>query len=119
MTVTLPKDVPTTLTDLLFSRLQDSSSTCIGFLDATGGLTKTLSYPELYQNARHDALRLLAAGLKPGKDIVVTSFPDHESHIRLFWACCFGMSMFSTSVNALLIHARSRNPCVPHPTPTS
>ncbi|THH33267.1 hypothetical protein EUX98_g929 [Antrodiella citrinella] len=85
MTIT----IPATLTDLLHARFQQDSSALIGFLNADGELTKSLSCADIYENARRDALRLLSAGLQPGKDIVVTSFVDHESHIRMFWACCF------------------------------
>ncbi|THH29961.1 hypothetical protein EUX98_g4225 [Antrodiella citrinella] len=89
MTVIVPKDKPSTLTDLLYVRHIQESTALIGFLNADGELTKSLSYTDIYENARRDASRLLSAGLRPGKDIVVTSFSDHDSHIRLFWACCF------------------------------
>ncbi|KAH8079790.1 acetyl-CoA synthetase-like protein [Cristinia sonorae] len=84
-----PEASPKTLVDLLQSRAQQGSNATIGFLNAEGALTKTLSNKDLYDSARSDALRLLSLGLRPGTDIVVTSFTDHESHIRLFWACCF------------------------------
>lgn len=100
MRVNILKDAPSTLPDLLHARCQQSASALIGFLDADGEVTKTLSCSELYDNACRDALRLLSAGLQPGRDIVVTSFSDHESHIRLLWACCFGMPPFHGFLSA-------------------
>lgn len=81
---------PTTLPRLLLERTQDSNAE-IGFLDSTGRVIQTLSYQSLFQDAQQDARRLLASGLRGGgKDIVVTEFEDHQSHIRVFWACCLG-----------------------------
>lgn len=90
MTVSFANDSPSTLPDLLHARSRQASNVFVNFLNADGDITKSILYSELYENARRDAHRLLSAGLRPGKDIVITSFPDHESHIRLFWACCFG-----------------------------
>ena len=80
---------PSTLSDLLFARAQGTPAT-VSFLNAAGDVVQKLSYDELYRDSLRDAQRLLAAGLNPSKDIVITSFSDHESHIRLFWACCMG-----------------------------
>ena len=84
------KGEPSTLAELLELRHQQSSHSRIHFLDNDGAVTKSLSSTDLYCNARQDALRLLSLGLRPREDIVVTSFSDHETHIRFFWACCFG-----------------------------
>ncbi|KIP03659.1 hypothetical protein PHLGIDRAFT_229718 [Phlebiopsis gigantea 11061_1 CR5-6] len=78
---------PSTLSDLLHARSQGAPA-AVSFLDADGAVVQTLSYDELYRASLRDAQRLLAAGLSPATDIVITSFPDHESHIRVFWACC-------------------------------
>ncbi|EJC99566.1 acetyl-CoA synthetase-like protein [Fomitiporia mediterranea MF3/22] len=77
---------PSTLPDLLLSRSKDSSAE-IGFLDTEGRISSSMSYSDLYSDASRNAQRLAAAGLKPESDIVVTSFPDHESHIRILWSC--------------------------------
>ena len=80
---------PSTLPDLLRARSQGTSAT-VAFLDAVGAVIQKFSYAELYQDSVREAQRLLSAGLHPDRDIVIASFPDHESHIRLFWACCLG-----------------------------
>lgn len=85
---------PSTLPELLLARAQGASPATVSFLDAAGEVVQKFSYTELYNESLRDAQRLLAAGLRPDKDIVITSFPDHESHIRVFWACCFGRSPF-------------------------
>lgn len=78
-----------TLPELLASRAAESS-VGIGFLDSDGGIVKSLSYADLFNAATRTSQQLIALGLNPESDIVITSFPDHESHIRVFWACCFG-----------------------------
>nr|WJZ49095.1 polyporic acid synthetase [Hapalopilus rutilans] len=75
-----------TLPELLLDRAQEANPATVSFLDATGNVVQKFTYAELYRQALQDAQRLLAAGLRPGKDIVITSFQDHESHIKLFWA---------------------------------
>lgn len=81
---------PATLPQLLLERTQDSNAE-IGFLDSTGRVIQTLSHQSLFKNAQRDARRLLASGLEGGgRSIVVTEFEDHQSHIRVFWACCLG-----------------------------
>lgn len=81
---------PTTLPQLLLERTQDSIAE-IGFLDNTGRVVQTLSHQSLFKDAQQDARRLLASGLRGGgRNIVVTEFEDHQSHIRVFWACCLG-----------------------------
>lgn len=79
-----------TLPELLLSRASNSPSGIV-YLDTEGRISKSLSYLDLFDDAVLLAQRLLAAGLRPRSDIVITSFPDHESHIRVFWACCLGM----------------------------
>jgi len=77
-----------TLPELLRDRAEDPHSPAqLGFLGADGEATRSLSLAELYRDSVDYASRLLAAGLSP-TDVVLASFPDHESHIRLFWACC-------------------------------
>jgi long-subunit acyl-CoA synthetase (AMP-forming) len=81
-----------TLPDLLLARSHTSTAE-IGFLDANGNLSRSLSYAHLFEEARDYAARLISSGLKTdGTDIVITHFTDHESHIRTFWACCLGES---------------------------
>nr|UVV38562.1 polyporic acid synthetase CorA [Terana caerulea] len=86
---TMPvKDIPSTLPELLRTRAAEQSSAgFVSFLDAHGAVEKSVSYRELYLDAVVNAQKLLAAGLIAGTDIVITSFPDHESHLRVFWAC--------------------------------
>ncbi|EKM53038.1 uncharacterized protein PHACADRAFT_259209 [Phanerochaete carnosa HHB-10118-sp] len=79
--------VPTTLPELLLIRAQESTSAHIGYLDAEGTVQKELSYTDLYRDALKTSQLLVAYGLRPEADIVITYFEDHESHIRLFWAC--------------------------------
>jgi acyl-CoA synthetase (AMP-forming)/AMP-acid ligase II len=79
---------PQTLPELLHSRAQDPHSTAkVAFVGADGHVTSLISLAELYRDSTQYACRLLAAGLSSA-DIVLASFPDHEHHIRLFWACC-------------------------------
>lgn len=79
--------LPQTLPDLLIARAHSSNEARITFLDADGNASKTLSYQELFDDASRLARRLIALGLTRS-NIILSSFPDHESHIRLFWACC-------------------------------
>ena len=79
-----------TLPHLLLERSQGSSAE-VTFLDISGNIVSSLSYHLLFANAQKDARRLLAAGLKGNsKHVVISAFDDHESHIRVFWACCLG-----------------------------
>ena len=81
---------PTTITELLALRAQQSSSS-IHFLDESGDVTSTLSFAELLEIAKRIAKALLSSGLQGGgKDIVVTNFHDQRKHILLFWGCAFG-----------------------------
>ena len=80
----------TSLPELLLARSRTSTAE-LGYLDAEGNVAKTQTYSQLFADAQVVAQRLVSAGLKTdGTDIVVTSFADHESHILIFWACCFG-----------------------------
>lgn len=90
----LASDMAATLPELLFSRAATSSAG-IGYLGFDGTVIKFSPYADLYADASRIAPKLLSLGLKPEVDIVVTSFPDHESHIRVFWACCLGMHFIS------------------------
>lgn len=83
---------PCTLGELLSARAADSSA-LISFLDASGQLSASISYSQLYNESILYARRLLAAGLTQS-NVVLASFPDHESHIRLFWACCLAGIIF-------------------------
>ena len=83
----IAKLLPQTLPDLLSTRADDERSAHISFLDADGAESNSFSYSQLYNDASLYGRRLVAAGLTPA-DVVLASFPDHESHIRLFWACC-------------------------------
>ncbi|KAG6848572.1 putative NRPS-like protein biosynthetic cluster, partial [Arthromyces matolae] len=77
-----------TLPELLLARSRTSSAE-LGFLDSEGIITLNLSYRQLYAESLTYAQRLVSSGLKTdGTDIVITSFSDHETHIRTFWACC-------------------------------
>ena len=82
-------DSSSTLLALLGSRSQERT-TGICFLDIDGDVSRQLSYAELFADALDRSQRLLASGLRPGRDVVVASFATHEPHIKLFWACCFG-----------------------------
>ncbi|KAG6877352.1 putative NRPS-like protein biosynthetic cluster [Termitomyces sp. T159_Od127] len=83
----MTSDIFATLPELLLAR--SASIAELGFLDAEGSVAFSLTYAQLYAESQEYARRLLAAGLKnDGTDIVITTFPDHESHIRTFWACC-------------------------------
>lgn len=85
---------PHTLSDLLHIRASENHSTSrISFLGPDGQTSGTMTYKELYDESLVYSRRLLAAGLKRS-DIVLASFPDHESHIRLFWACCLAGILF-------------------------
>ncbi|EKM53033.1 uncharacterized protein PHACADRAFT_147361 [Phanerochaete carnosa HHB-10118-sp] len=81
--------ISTTLPELLLSRAQESTSAHITFLDAEGSVQKRLSYADLYHDAVKTSQLLVAYGLRPDTDIVIVSFEDQESHVRLFWACAF------------------------------
>lgn len=86
--------MPATLTELLLERSQDRSAK-LCFLNASGDVSKSLTYAALLNNALEYAQRLISLGLKTdGTDIVLTSFLDHESHITIFWACCLGAKPF-------------------------
>ncbi|KAF8079199.1 acetyl-CoA synthetase-like protein [Lyophyllum atratum] len=77
-----------TLPELLLARSHASTAE-LGFLDADGNISLSLSYAQLLKDSQEYAQRLISAGLRTdGTDIVITSFSDHESHIRTFWACC-------------------------------
>ncbi|RDB19399.1 Atromentin synthetase [Hypsizygus marmoreus] len=77
-----------TLPELLLARSQTSTAE-LGFLDADGHIATSLSYAQLLADSQEYAKRLVSSGLKTdGSDIVIASFSDHESHTRLFWACC-------------------------------
>jgi hypothetical protein len=79
-----------TLPELLLARSQLSTAE-LGFLDMDGNVTKLQTYCDLMADAEVFAQCLTSAGLKAGgTDIVLTSFMDHESHIRAFWGCCLG-----------------------------
>ena len=83
----------TTLPELLRARAQESSAE-IGFLDLQGNIEKKISYADLYEEAKATSERLIAAGLSAGKDVVLSCFNEHENHIVLFWACCFGENFY-------------------------
>ncbi|KDR66558.1 hypothetical protein GALMADRAFT_232431 [Galerina marginata CBS 339.88] len=81
-------DEISTLPDLLQARCQASTAK-LSFLNAAGDIVKSLSYAQLFAEAQEYAVRLISAGLRTdGSDVVITQFTDHESHIRIFWACC-------------------------------
>lgn len=80
--------LPQTLPELLHARAIDPRTGYLSYLDAQGTVYKSITYTELLEAASDHAHRLLAAGLRPATDIVLASFPDHESHVLLFWACC-------------------------------
>jgi hypothetical protein len=80
-----------TLADLLLARAS-SSSQFIGFLDANGAVANVLSYSRLYKDSLDYAARLSSAGVRRGLvEVVLSACTDHESQMRLFWACCLGM----------------------------
>ncbi|KAG6811380.1 putative NRPS-like protein biosynthetic cluster [Tricholoma furcatifolium] len=79
-------EIFTTLPDILLARSRTSKAE-VGFLEADGTISHSLSYAQLYAESQEYAQRLISAGLGPN-DIVITSFSDHASHIRTFWACC-------------------------------
>jgi acyl-CoA synthetase (AMP-forming)/AMP-acid ligase II len=82
------KYLPETLPELLSNCAEDVHSTArIAFLNADGTESNSLSYAQLLHEASVYGRRLVSAGLTPA-DVVLASFPDHESHMRLFWACC-------------------------------
>jgi long-subunit acyl-CoA synthetase (AMP-forming) len=78
-----------TLPDLLLSCTRNPDRE-IGFLSAGGEIETSVTYSQLFQDAQLYAQRLISGGLQSEKTIVVASFSDHESHIKLFWACCLG-----------------------------
>ncbi|KAG6856817.1 putative NRPS-like protein biosynthetic cluster [Tephrocybe sp. NHM501043] len=74
-------EVFSTVPDVLLARSQASTAE-LGFLDADGSITLSLSYPDLFVESVAYARQLVSAGLRTdGRDIVITSFPDHENHI--------------------------------------
>lgn len=76
--------------ELLLQRSKTTSGT-LHFLDDTGAVKRQMTYAQLAKKAQRFANVLLSLGLQGGgKDIVVTNFEDQETHILLFWACCFG-----------------------------
>ncbi|GLB43617.1 putative acetyl-CoA synthetase-like protein [Lyophyllum shimeji] len=82
------REIFSTLPELLLARSRTSTAE-LGFLDAEGCISQSLSYAQLFAESQEYARRLVSAGLKTdGTDIVITSFSDHERHIRTFWACC-------------------------------
>ena len=78
-----------TLPDLLLSCTRSPDKE-IGFLSAEGVITTSVTYSQLFKDAQLYAHWLISAGLQSDRTIVVASFSDHESHIKLFWACCLG-----------------------------
>lgn len=78
-----------TLPELLYLRARQNPQehAAIHFLDSTGHIEATLTPAGLLQDAQACAQRLLHAGCTPLKSVVLGSFSDHYSHIRLFWAC--------------------------------
>ena len=79
-----------TLPDLLRARSQASTAE-LSFLDADGNIAQSLSYAQLLAESQEYAARLVSTGLKTnGTDVVITHFANHETHIRIFWACCLG-----------------------------
>jgi acyl-CoA synthetase (AMP-forming)/AMP-acid ligase II len=89
---------PTTITEFLVRSALDSCG-ALYFLDDNGDVTSSLTYGELVEAARLVAKALLSSGLASGgKDIVVTNFSDQRTHILMFWGCCFGRSIISSSI---------------------
>lgn len=80
---------PTTLPELLQCRSQYSPAdhASINFLDSAGEVESTFTPAELLEDATLYARRLLAVGFTSSSSVVLACFPDHRSHIRLFWAC--------------------------------
>lgn len=104
-----------TLPDLLQARCQASTAK-LNFLDAAGNIVHSLSYAQLFAESQEYAARLISAGLKTdGSDVVITHFADHESHIRIFWACCLGKRPFWNEFQLLTFLTPSRHPNLPHP----
>jgi acyl-CoA synthetase (AMP-forming)/AMP-acid ligase II len=97
----------TTLPELLHDRLKASRSH-IGFLNADGGSSTTLSYQELFVKATRYAGRLLSAGLTAQSNPVLGLFEDHENHIILFWSCCLGI-LGVLFIPVVLTHFLSRD----------
>ncbi|KAJ7599203.1 AMP-dependent synthetase and ligase [Mycena floridula] len=86
--------LPQTLPELLHIRaLENTHDEAISFIDPQTQATTSISHRQLFDSSIVYASRLLAAGLKRS-DIVLSSFTDHESHIRLFWACCMAGIVF-------------------------
>jgi acyl-CoA synthetase (AMP-forming)/AMP-acid ligase II len=79
--------LPSTLPELLQARAAVQGPAQLTFLHDDASVLTAISYADLFDVASVYARRLLSAGLTPS-DIVLASFPDHESHIYLFWACC-------------------------------
>jgi acyl-CoA synthetase (AMP-forming)/AMP-acid ligase II len=82
-----PNTLPSTLPELLQARAFVQGTEQLTYLNTDGGVSKVISYADLFNIASEYARRLLAAGLTQS-DVVLASFEDHESHISLFWACC-------------------------------
>ncbi|KAH8114413.1 AMP-dependent synthetase and ligase [Phellopilus nigrolimitatus] len=102
--------LPSTLPELLLARCRNSSAQ-IGFLNSNGDIIKSLSYSSLFDDAQKGAQRLLAAGLRPNADIVLTGIricpipplhPD-ESRQILF----FEHLQTIRAVNALVPHVKT------------
>ncbi|THH01471.1 hypothetical protein EW026_g1235 [Hermanssonia centrifuga] len=82
MTISPLSSLPT----LLIQRAHNPRAE-LGYLNDDGTVRKSSTYAQLLADARCAALRLLSFGLK-AEDVVIICLPDHESSIRLFWACC-------------------------------
>jgi len=105
---------PQTLPELLNLRGSESSAE-IGILDAKGAVLKAYNYRKLFEEAQTCAERLISAGLEPnGKDIILTSFENHENHIILFWAGCLGNIFFYPIAFNMHLIIFSWNSCVTH-----
>ena len=78
-----------TLPDLLLSCTRKPDRE-IGFLSAEGAIKTSVTYSQLFKDAQLYAQWLISGGLQYDKTIVIASFSDHESHIKVFWACCLG-----------------------------
>lgn len=100
---------PHTLPELLQQRR--GSSAGLSFLTNDGDVEHTIPYSALYDLARDYAQRLLAFGIQPqGSDVVIASFDNHNDHILLFWACCFGEPFHPLSERHSLILASRYTP---------
>ncbi len=100
---------------LLSQRAQNPRAE-LGYLNDDGTIRKSSTYAQLLADAQCAALRLLSFGLE-AKDVVIISLPDHQSSIRMFWACCFGMTIRNPSFIIMLtgpLYVYSRNSCLPY-----